>query len=463
MYIIKNSIANIGRNKGRNLIMGLILLVMIFTIAVSVIINTSTNSTIEYYKKLYGAEVVMARNNDKIPKDALEYKTPNIKDMQNYADSNLLKGSIITASSAVSLINIKTLDQGVDTGKGAVSDILGGDNSQDNMPSVNAFAIASSDKDINEEFKKGLRKIVKGSVYKGKNEVIISQALATHSKLNIGDKMTIKVFSPYDSMMKANVEVIITGIYEDNAPVNDFIEYKTALTNRGNEVLMGLETGQESGLFDHSLASVTGSFVLNNPKDLEKLKKEFTSKGLPEYFELIADSNTYDKVVGPLQGLSSITKVFTIALLVFGSIILITISNIAIRERKYEIGVLRAIGMKKGKVSLGLVTEMLIITAVSLGIGLGLASATSKPVANMILSSQVEEAKQDSGRDQIASKYVTVSTTVAVPIDKIDTQLDSQAITQIILISIILAMISSATGIMYITKFEPMKILTERN
>ncbi|MFU2108463.1 FtsX-like permease family protein [Paenibacillus larvae] len=40
---------------------------------------------------------------------------------------------------------------------------------------------------------------------------------------------------------------------------------------------------------------------------------------------------------------------YIVIVLVLGAVILILLSSIAIRERKYEIGVLRAIGMKKGK------------------------------------------------------------------------------------------------------------------
>ncbi|MCG4735229.1 FtsX-like permease family protein, partial [Casaltella massiliensis] len=54
----------------------------------------------------------------------------------------------------------------------------------------------------------------------------------------------------------------------------------------------------------------------------------------------------------------------------FGGSILVLISILAIRERKYEIGVLRAMGMKKGKVALGLIFETLSMIFISLSIGL---------------------------------------------------------------------------------------------
>jgi len=49
----------------------------------------------------------------------------------------------------------------------------------------------------------------------------------------------------------------------------------------------------------------------------------------------------YQKVVGPVEGLKKISLTFMIIVLIFGAMILMLLSSIAIRERKYEIGVLR--------------------------------------------------------------------------------------------------------------------------
>lgn len=461
MYVIKNAIKNIGRNKGRNLIMGMILLVMIFTIAISVIINTSANATVAYYKKQFGAEVIMARNNEKMPKDLNDYRVPSFKEIGKYADSSLLKSSKISGKIAAYLVGVNTLDSdAAGSGKGAQSDGMGGASSSSDR--INSFIVASNQPEINEEFSKGLRSITEGRMFKEKNEIIISQKLSKFAELSIGDTITIRVTSPYNASDSKEITAKISGIYADHAPEDETVEFQSALTNRGNEVFMSMETAIESELFDSDMAVISASFKLKDPNDLAKLQTEFHKKGLPEYFELIADTTTYQKMVGPLEGLSSITQTFTAALLVFGSIVLIILSNIAIRERKYEIGVLRAIGMKKSRVSYGLLSEMLVITAIALGIGLCGASLSSRPIANAVLSSQVEEAKGN-GNQAIGSQYVTGTTTVTVPIDEINTDLSSEAVIQIVLFSGILAFVSSAAGVLYITRFEPMKILSERN
>ncbi|MNJ02446.1 hypothetical protein D3C73_1624050 [compost metagenome] len=57
----------------------------------------------------------------------------------------------------------------------------------------------------------------------------------------------------------------------------------------------------------------------------------------------------------------------------------------------------------------------------------------------------------------------TNSDTDLKPLSELHVSLSKDAAIQIIMISLILAGISSIAGIMYITKYEPMKILSERN
>ena len=46
MYILQNAAKNIGRNKGRNILIGVIILVIIATSAIALIINNTANGII---------------------------------------------------------------------------------------------------------------------------------------------------------------------------------------------------------------------------------------------------------------------------------------------------------------------------------------------------------------------------------------------------------------------------------
>ena len=234
---------------------------------------------------------------------------------------------------------------------------------------------------------------------------------------------------------------------------------KHPLSNRRNEILCSFEFVNEIADF----LDVNAKYFLKSPDMFEDFAKELKAKGLDDVYEPVTDSVSYKKIVEPVENLSSITTLFIIVVLVLGSIILILLNTMSIRERKYEIGVLRAIGMKKAKVAIGIVTESFVITAVCLVIGLGIGAVVAKPISNSMLNKQMKiynEQKEDmwdmmddSGQANTENDDV---------ISQLDVIIDANTVAKVSGISVILVLISSLVGVAYITRFEPVKILTER-
>jgi putative ABC transport system permease protein len=63
--------------------------------------------------------------------------------------------------------------------------------------------------------------------------------------------------------------------------------------------------------------------------------------------------------------------------LAIGGVILNVINVFNIRERKYEVGVFTAMGIKKGKVAMQFVTELLCVTLIAIVIGAAVGAAVS--------------------------------------------------------------------------------------
>ena len=57
MYIIKNAFINLFRNRGRNVMMGIIIFVVIVLSGTSIIIHSASNAIIDDYKNRFGSEV----------------------------------------------------------------------------------------------------------------------------------------------------------------------------------------------------------------------------------------------------------------------------------------------------------------------------------------------------------------------------------------------------------------------
>ena len=67
---------------------------------------------------------------------------------------------------------------------------------------------------------------------------------------------------------------------------------------------------------------------------------------------------------------------------------------INIRERKYEIGVLRTIGISKVKLTMQFISELLIVGFVALMLGAGCGATMSKSISNSLLASEIESSQE---------------------------------------------------------------------
>lgn len=496
MYIIKNAVKNIGRNKGRNILIAVIIFAIILTTSVSIIINTTAAELIKDYKSRFGSEVSIAYDYTKLDySSAAGYKPLTAEQMLLFGESEYLQSTIIEQTAQINFEDLRALDdgkEGVSTDDSLSTDGLkledlfefwgesmggffstdgasgGGTGSNDSSAASDYLKIlgkiiASNQPIISEDFQNGLREIVEGKAYSNENECLVSKQFAELNDLSVGDTIVVKNYR--DGSMDHTLT--ISGIYEDYTMLGDDLGmyelFPSAQYNRNNEILIGFDTAKTMELMkDPMVASVSATYYLQDPSDLGAYEQELREKGLPSYFKVSTDEYSYNRIVEPVEGLSKTTNTFLIAVLVLGSVILILLSILAIRERKYEIGVLRAMGMKKGKVAMGLICEMLVITCLCLALGLGVGSVASQPVADSLLESQIEQV-ENSNNGMAAPIPIGGNAANTTPLTELEVGLNANAVVQIVLISLALAGVSSLVGILYITKYEPMKILSERN
>ncbi|NLC68187.1 MAG: ABC transporter permease [Clostridiaceae bacterium] len=481
MYIFVNAIKNIGRNKGRNILMGVIILITITVSIISLCINNTTNSIIDDYKSRFGSEVTIAPDMTKVTRvmninDVLSARKTTFKAItpQQYLDfarSEYLKEAVITASAGVAGDGIKAVDEDNNQGViGRAIDSITGSLSGDDYAMPTMTLIGNQW----DEFNKGYRKLAEGGkMPENDNECIISKELADLNNLKVGDKIKLKssvirISDNNEQEIKNNtVELTITGIFFD-ATEEYSTQVKISSLNRRNEILTTIDT-----MFNNfgSLIGVNAKYYLKNPSMLEDFEAELRAKGLDEYYLVSTDEAGYQKVVGPVEGLKKGSLTFMIVVLIFGSIILMVLSSIAVRERKYEIGVLRAMGMKKKKVALGLWLEMLIITALCLAIGFGIGSVVAQPVSDTLLAGQIENAKMAANQGILQGGPMVGSGVLLgrpiekepVPLEQVDVSVGMDTIIEMAVIALALASLASLTAITKITKYEPIKILMERN
>lgn len=471
MYILKNALKNLTRNKGRNILLGVIMIAILSCVAISVVINTTSGEIIKDYKNRFGSEVFIQPDLEKMMekaqkdgRESIESISPKYDLLEKLSKSKYLKETIFIASYGGYSDKIKSLDQdeyeknnknSSNTG-GAVA---GGKERSEHAKESNLTINGGLNSAGLEEFKKGDRKITDGKMPEKDGEATVSEDFAKLNNLKVGD--TFKVQNPDDPDKYDPLELTITGIYYDGTESQDY-GFKHPMMNRKNEIITTFDTLKAYKVKTDNDLIVDAKFFLKDPDLLSEFNEEAHKLGLDNLYDVSTDSQSYDEIVKPVEGLQKVANMFMILVLCFGGSILILISILGIRERKYEIGVLRAMGMKKGKVALGLIFETLSTLAISLVVGLSIASLSAQSISNVLLKSQIEAQNQSASEGMMFRMGGGAAPNVD-PITNLNVHLNSEAIVGITLIALLLGAISIGIGIIYIMRFEPRKILSERN
>ena len=212
------------------------------------------------------------------------------------------------------------------------------------------------------------------------------------------------------------------------------VSYEQFLSFAQSEYLDGADIRESRT----SIGGIEAIYFLHEPHMLSSFEAELRAKGLPDNYAVRSEAITFENVAGHLENLRSLTLTFLIIVLALGAFIMVLLSAISIRERKYEIGVLRSMGMEKKSVALGLWIEILAITCICFVLGMGAGRVLSQPVSDMILA------------EHSGSVYVNVAVSAMTGL-------------QIFGVSILLASIAGMVSVSRITNCEPIKILMERN
>ena len=486
MYILKNSLANLLRNRGRNILMSVIILTIITTTVVALAINNTSSGIIDDYKNRYGTEVTINLDIQSIisqqnpggsgggPMAIRRDDFPSVTPQQyiDFADSQYIKEYVMTAFLPVSSESINSIDEDEEQEDGRTGGTVitgGGGAISFSMPEMRIIGNSWT------EFNDGSRALVEGGkMPENDNECIISQELADLNGIKQGDTievtMTAMSAAQDNETSEQQLQLTVTGIYADMT--DEYTAsgmFKSAFMNRRNEVLTNLSTLTNLVSDAGDAVNIQATYYLNNPSQLAAFDAELREKGLDPMFKVSADEESYNRSVGPVEGMRNISLIFMLIVIILGAMILFLLNSIAIRERKYEVGVLRAMGMKKSRVAMGLWSEMLILTFMCAMIGLGIGAAASQPISDAVLQQQIQSAEQGNntmpggGMRMVMVSPGGRSSADVEPLSELDVSVDLMTIGEILLISALLATLASAASVTRITKYEPIKILMERN
>ncbi|UNC91042.1 ABC transporter permease [Candidatus Contubernalis alkaliaceticus] len=511
MYIVKNAFKSISRAKGRNFL----ILIIAFVIAVSACVSLSIRNGADSAKVasldlmqitaqiginrqgvLGDRELTQAARNQAL--GSLEGLS--IEEMAYYAGSEYVKEFYYTNTSTldgsdslepvdISLITEETTDET------QPFEMPGGNRNFNRMGVQGDFTVIGySHHNAMTAFINGTSKITEGTVFDESSEElqgVISDELALLNDLEVGD--TITLANPNDD--EETYEITIIGIYnnsESSVNQSDMMIGFNAASDPANQIYMSsaavgailekslaiatVEVNEDTG-FEFTTAlrtQISGTYVFSAIEDYEKFKVDAVSMGLDDAMYTItsSDISAYEQSMLPLENLSKYAASFLVVVLLIGAIILVVFNVFAIRERKYEIGVLAAIGMDKPKISLQFIMETFFVMFVAIVIGAAVGSAVSVPVADVLLESQVTSviASVETTNENFGGGFqgrfgdinaLTSETTEYV--SDITASVDMLVMMQLLAIGFLLALISSASAVISILRYEPLEILSNRS
>ena len=546
MYILKNALKSITRNKLRNILIGVIVLIISVSACVSLSIRQAAEASKQDTMNGLSVTAQISFNRQKAmedmqkPEDGGDF---NGKDFASF-DRNKFDFSVLQGSS-LTLDDYMTYTEALSDGDGyyysgaisldATGDLLpyGTEEDSDSESSDSSKSTESSDSGMpgqppemgggfgfgdmasfkdNGDFsitgyssydamlemfgEDGSYTITDGSMFDADSdalECVISNELAAYNNLSVGD--TIKLSNP--NCEDETYKLKIVGIYTNsqssseennrfkmNDPANNIYMSYSALSSiisaseKADNKTEDSSGNEKSAVLSERLAF---TYTFANVENYESFSEKVYDLGLSEDYTVSSnDVQAYENSLTPLNTLSDTAMWFFFIVLAVGGVILITLNIFNLRERKYEVGVLTAIGMKKPKVALQFVTEIFIVTFAALIIGTSVGAAVSVPVTNNLLSAQIESSqtsdtqiKQNFGfnpenggppanfgpgmmgrqdRNSAAVDYV----------DSVSSATNLVVILELMAVGLFLTLVASLAAMISIMRYEPLKILSNR-
>ena len=559
MYIIKNSFRNVFRNKGRTVLTAIIIIAIAFSSCVALSIRQAAQTaredvlsdlSITAQISLDRSKMMKESSSDSDSSDKSDFakrmgeSSLSVEDMETYATAESVKSFYYTLTSSVNAEDIEAVessssvtnkqieseseessDSKSDSSQSAMqppsgSGMQGGGMGGPMMGTQGSFTLIgySSDEAMT-DFVSGTSKITSGQVFSENTtdpECIISEELAEYNSLEVGD--TITVTNPNDE--DESYELTVVGIYSNSQsgvqtggnmgfstsqdPANQILMSYSALKAITDKSAEGATTTtNDFGLEQSSALSsnISGTYVFETVEDYEKFEDEARELGLSEDYTVSSrDLESYEQSLKPLETLSKIAGYFLIVILAIGAIIIVVLNVLSARERKYEIGVLTAVGMKKKNVALQFISEILIVTLMAAIIGGTAGAVSSVPITNALLESQITasqeasssmqenfgrpsdmgappEMQQSSDESEQTESSETAENTEANEsgseqrgqfgraeyVSSVSKAVNLKVLAELLGISVLLAAAGAAVAVTAIMRYEPLKILSNRD
>lgn len=304
-----------------------------------------------------------------------------------------------------------------------------------------------------------------------KRVAVIEKTLAKNNDLQVGDNITIS--SPNDENTKVTLKIV--GLYENNSTSSQGMN--NAFLNPYNQIYVPYTVANTLKGSDSKDTVESAVYYMQDPADIDTfVAKAKASKSIDfDTFKVDANDDLYNQMVGPINNVASFSTTVVYIVTIAGAAILGLIVMMSIRERKYEIGVLLAIGEKKSKMVGQLLIEILLVAVVSVAISIGSGNFVAEKVSNQLLQQELAQNEDTStqtnpfgssghgGPGGMGMRGMSQQTQQVETIDDLHVHISQSDIGHLAIIGLLIALISTLLPALSILRLQPKTILTKQD
>lgn len=481
MYILKNAWISITRNKGRNVLIGIIILLISCACTVTLAIKNTSEDLIDSYESAYDKTVSIsfdrsgmkdrfdfsdASSRENAKEEFNSLSTITVEEVENYAESEHIEGYYYTINIGLDGNNIEPASNSIDTNESFKNRGNMATSQSHDFSLMGYSSLSAMSEFINGSYTMSDMNEDAWNIAFDGNYAFINEELASVNDLSVGDKIKLE-------STDGTYTFEIIGIFKDNTEEDGM---PTSMFSQSvNTIVTNATALNNIALDDEDVtATVNATFLIDDYDNVESIQDEFYERGLSSSYVLESNEELATSGLASVENVRSFASTFLIMTLLLGAVILFVINMINIRERKYEIGVFRTIGMSKLTLTWKFILELSIVAVVALLLGAGIGATISKPISNSLLENEITSSQNEAdkmqenfggkGRFDVSSEMSSVAGIRTISAyDSIDALVDAKVVLELLAIGIGLVLVSSIASMISIQRFSPLTILKERS
>ncbi len=192
---------------------------------------------------------------------------------------------------------------------------------------------------------------------------VINETLADQNKLKVGGSITVS--SATDDSVKTKLKIV--GIYKTTSSGDDQAQHFSFL-NPDNKIYTPYTAAEALKGSDNKNKISSAVYYMDDAKYIDSFVAVKKTSIDDKTYALTTNDQVYQQMAGPIENVASFSKNVVYLVSIAGAVILGLIVMMSIRERKYEMGVLMAIGEKRWKLIGQFLTEILVVAVIAIGI-----------------------------------------------------------------------------------------------